>query len=111
MYAQTIKADVLSLWIHDWGFDYDTSFRFCDLMHEVLQICDEHKVDLYLPYLHTPKIDLIRDWLRMWVPYKDTRTCYNDFDEPCGECPSCIARQEIFNQINEEDDEDLTILN
>lgn len=110
MYAQTIKADVLSLWIHDWGFDYDCSFKFCDLMKEVLQICDKHQVELYLPYLHIPKEDLIRDWIRMWVPYEETRTCYNSDDKPCWLCPACKSREEIFNKINWEN-ENLSILN
>ena len=102
MYAQNIKADVLSMWIHDWGFDYDCSFKFCDLMKEVLEICDARQVELYLPYLHIDKKGLIEDWIRMEVPYEKTRTCYNDDDVPCGMCPSCKARDEIFSKLAEE---------
>lgn len=102
MYAQDIKADVLSLWIHDWWFDYDCWKKFCWLLKQIIACSDAHKVELYLPYLHTSKRELIKDWIRMWVPYDKTRTCYNGLDEPCWQCPSCKARQEIFNDILEE---------
>ena len=110
MYAQDIQADVLGIWIHDWGFDYDCSKDFCAKMADVLRICDAHKVELYVPYLFMNKEELIKDWLRMKVPYEKTRTCYNDDDTPCWLCPACKAREEIFNKINWEN-EDLSVLN
>ena len=99
MYAQDIKADVLAMWIHDWGFDYDCWKKFCWLLKQIIAISDAHRVELYLPYLNIDKKGLIEDWLRMWVPYDKTWTCYNDWDKPCWKCPSCVAREEIFNQI------------
>ena len=102
MYAQELKADILWIWIHGWGFDYDCSVDFCSKMWEVLKICDAHKVELYVPYIFMSKEELILDWIRMWVPYEKTRTCYNDDDKPCGMCPSCKAREEIFNKLVEE---------
>lgn len=100
-YAQSIWADIVALWVH-WG-DHtiypDCRPEFIEKLNEIAQISDWNKVEIYCPYLNSSKIDIVEDWLKLWVDYSLTWTCYKWGEKPCGKCWSCTERLEAFEKI------------
>ena len=51
---------------------------------------------LEAPFINRNKADVVREGLRLGVPYELTWSCYEGGDHPCGHCGTCIDRQEAF---------------
>ena len=54
------------------------------------------RVSIEAPLLFKTKTEIIREGMRLKVPYKDTWSCYEGKDRPCGKCDSCIIRKKGF---------------
>lgn len=53
---------------------------------------------LEAPFVECSKAEVVAYGLRLGVPYHLTWSCYEGGDEPCGQCGTCIDRQEAFRQ-------------
>ena len=53
-------------------------------------------ISIEAPLLHMTKADIIREGLRLGVPYDRTTSCYNGGEEACGVCDSCRLRLKGF---------------
>ena len=42
------------------------------------------------------KKDVVREGLRLHVPYELTWSCYEGGDKPCGKCGTCLDRAAAF---------------
>ena len=51
---------------------------------------------IFTPLLMIDKIAIIREGLKLKVPYHLTRTCYKAQEKACGKCGSCRERKEAF---------------
>lgn len=60
-------------------------------------------IDLYTPFLHASKSEVIQYGLGLDVPFEDTWTCYEGGEKACGICPSCVERLEAFASVGIED--------
>ena len=58
---------------------------------------------LEAPFINCNKADVVREGLRLGVPYQLTWSCYEGGDHPCGHCGTCIDRQEAFRANGVED--------
>ncbi len=58
---------------------------------------------LEAPFINRNKADVVREGLRLGVPYELTWSCYEGGDHPCGHCGTCIDRQEAFRANGVED--------
>jgi len=58
---------------------------------------------LEAPFINCNKADVVREGLRLGVPYQLTWSCYEGGDRPCGHCGTCIDRQEAFRANGIED--------
>jgi 7-cyano-7-deazaguanine synthase len=77
---------------------WDITPTFVEKLNEVFALNDAINVSMYAPYASFTKVDIVKDALRMGVPYELTWTCYNpifvkDSYLPCHVCEACVERQ------------------
>lgn len=82
----------------DWaGNAYpDCSQEFVDAMGQAISQGTGGELRLEAPFVQWSKADIVREGLRLEVPYELTWSCYEGGDEPCGVCGTCIDRQRAF---------------
>ena len=54
-------------------------------------------VDLWTPYVHGSKADIVSDGARLGVPFAETWSCYKGGARHCGRCGTCVERREAFH--------------
>lgn len=87
---------------------WDITPEFIEALANVFKLNDNINLKLYAPYKYNTKTELIKDSLRLNVPYKETWTCYNPNVKekvavPCLECEACLEREKAFinNDVND----------
>jgi len=63
-------------------------------------------VELYAPFVHIPKDEIVRIGTELNVPYADTWSCYKGGEKHCGRCGTCVERREAFHLSGVEDPTD-----
>ena len=113
---QDIKEIALGLGIHQhsdiYAKDYwDISPKFAHKLQELLSLNDNVTMTIYAPYSAGFKSEIVRDAVRLNVPYELTWTCYNPqkaYDEPeetyvsCGVCEACLERESQARAVSDE---------
>ncbi|HJK01617.1 MAG TPA: 7-cyano-7-deazaguanine synthase QueC [Methanocorpusculum sp.] len=79
----------------------DCTPQFIDAMQRVISIGTqtEREIMLRTPFVSMTKTDILREGVRLRVPYEDTWSCYTTEDTSCGLCNSCISRQKAFADL------------
>lgn len=97
-YAISIKADVLLYGAHagDHTIYPDCRPEFIKQLRIAIRLADWHPVDLQAPYSNNTKADIVNRGLELGVDFKNTWTCYEGEEKPCGKCGSCSERAEAF---------------
>ena len=98
--ALSLGCSVLYYGAHhdDWaGNAYpDCSQEFVDAMAAAISQGTGGELSLKAPFVQWSKADIVREGLRLGVPYELTWSCYEGGDKPCGVCGTCIDRQRAF---------------
>ena len=99
-YAQSIWASIVALGVHNGDHEIypDCREEFMQKLNKAVEISDWHKVSLYYPLIDMDKWDIVKLWLKLWVDFAKTWTCYKWGEVPCGKCWSCMERQEAFEK-------------
>lgn len=74
----------------------DCSEEFLRAMGDAISIGTYRKVRLTAPFAKVGKAAVVREGLRLHVPYELTWSCYEGGDRPCGSCATCIDRAAAF---------------
>ncbi len=74
----------------------DCRADFVNAMQQVLALCDWQKIELRVPFLDLDKPEIVRRGAALGVDFARTWTCYTGGERPCGECGSCVERNEAF---------------
>ena len=74
----------------------DCSPAFTRSMSDAIRIGTYEKVTVTAPFVHMHKADIVREGLRLGVPYELTWSCYEGMEKPCGVCGTCIDRANAF---------------
>lgn len=74
----------------------DCSEGFLRAMGEAISIGTYRKVTLVAPFSACTKAEVVREGLRLRVPYELTWSCYEGGARPCGSCATCIDRAAAF---------------
>ena len=114
----------IGLGIHkhtEYDRDYwDIKPEFVDALDKVFSLNDCIDVSMYAPYANSEKSEIVKDALRLGVPYEKTWTCYDPQQHtigdqipgtaiveytPCLKCEACIEREKAgqaagVNNIN-----------
>jgi 7-cyano-7-deazaguanine synthase len=101
-YAVSLKASQVYYGAHsgDHAIYPDCRPEFVQKMNDVCQIANYDPVEIFSPYLHQSKIDILTDGLKMGLDYSQTWTCYNGREKACGKCGACQERLEAFKENN-----------
>lgn len=61
------------------------------------------QVRLEAPFVGLKKKDVVKEGLRLKVPYELTWSCYEGHDKACGKCGTCLDRKKAFelNGVND----------
>jgi 7-cyano-7-deazaguanine synthase len=54
-------------------------------------------VELYTPFVHRTKADIVVEGARHGTPFVDTWSCYKGGEVHCGRCGTCVERREAFH--------------
>jgi 7-cyano-7-deazaguanine synthase len=60
-------------------------------------------ISIETPLISWTKADIVREGMRLGVPYELTTSCYNGHAEACGECDSCRLRLKGFEEAGSKD--------
>lgn len=83
----------------------DCTPRFIESMQKaVLEGTQTEKpIIIETPFVNFNKTDILKEGIRMGVPYADTWSCYSESDKACGVCSSCLSRLKAFENLGVED--------
>ena len=81
----------------------DCSDAFNNAMREAIYLGSGNQLTIEAPFVNYTKADVVREGLRLGVPYELTWSCYEGGDKPCGKCGTCLDRIAAFkaNGIND----------
>jgi 7-cyano-7-deazaguanine synthase len=104
--AVGMKEIRIGLGIHkhtQYDRDYwDITPEFVNRLNHLLSLNDCMSIEMYAPYSDMTKDEIVKDAVRLQVPYKKTWTCYNPTEasntlskvfKPCLKCEACLERQ------------------
>ena len=74
----------------------DCTPMFYQAMNDAIYEGSGHLVTLSAPLLYFTKVDVVKEGLRLGVPYELTWSCYEGGEEPCHTCGTCIDRENAF---------------
>lgn len=74
----------------------DCSRDFYNMMKSAIFEGSGHAVTIVAPFVDKNKAAIVREGLRLHVPYELTWSCYEGGDVPCGKCGTCIDRLKAF---------------
>lgn len=74
----------------------DCSMNFVNKINSAIMEGTAGMIRVVAPYASTNKAGVVKDGLRMGVPYEYTWSCYVGGEKPCGKCGTCIDRAKAF---------------
>lgn len=74
----------------------DCSDAFNQSMRQAIEIGSGNQLTIEAPFVNFTKADVVREGLRLGVPYELTWSCYEGGDTPCGKCGTCRDRAAAF---------------
>ncbi len=109
-YAEVIGAEAIYIGVN--ALDYsgypDCRPAFIHKMEEVIATATKAGVEgrvtrIEVPLIYLSKADIIKEGIRMEVPYHLTTSCYLGDQAACGECDSCHLRLKGFAEAGVKD--------
>ena len=106
-FAESREADAIFIGVQ--SLDYsgypDCRPRFIEAFQKVIDLGtkDTTKITLFAPFIRMTKTDILREGLKLKVPYDQTWSCYRNEETACGTCGSCHFRREAFEAIGRQD--------
>lgn len=81
----------------------DCSEAFYQGMNQAVYEGSGKQLRIEAPFVKCNKAEVVKEGLRLKVPYKYTWSCYIGEEEPCGKCGTCLDRQRAFEANGIED--------
>ena len=81
----------------------DCSESFFDSMNSAVYEGSGRVLRLEAPFIRCDKAQVVKEGLRLGVPYGLTWSCYEGGERPCGRCGTCIDRRRAFEANNVQD--------
>lgn len=106
-FAEAYAADAIFIGVQ--SLDYsgypDCRPQFIDAFQKVIDLGtkDTTNISLFTPFISMTKTDILRQGIRLGVPYEHTWSCYRNEERACGSCGSCHFRKEAFAGIGIKD--------
>ncbi len=74
----------------------DCSDAFNEAMKSAIELGSGNQLTIEAPFVKWTKKDVVREGLRLHVPYELTWSCYEGGDKPCCKCGTCLDRAAAF---------------
>lgn len=74
----------------------DCSDAFNEAIKAAIELGSGNQLTIEAPFVKWTKKDVVREGLRLHVPYHLTWSCYEGGDKPCGKCGTCLDRAAAF---------------
>lgn len=74
----------------------DCSDAFNNAMKSAIELGSGNQLTIEAPFVKWTKADVVREGLRLNVPYHLTWSCYEGGEHPCGKCGTCLDRAAAF---------------
>ena len=74
----------------------DCSEAFVQAMNRSVQEGTGGALRIEAPFVRWNKAQIVKEGLRLGVPYELTWSCYEGGDKPCGRCGTCLDRLRAF---------------
>jgi len=106
-FAEAQEADAIFIGVQ--SLDYsgypDCRPQFIEAFQKVIDLGtkDTTKITLFAPFITMTKTDILKEGLKLGVPYEHTWSCYRNEGRACGTCGSCYFRKEAFAAIGRQD--------
>jgi len=106
-FAEARGADAIFIGVQ--SLDYsgypDCRPAFIEAFQNVINLGtkDTTEITLFTPFIRMTKTDILREGMRLGVPYEHTWSCYRNEGKACGTCGSCHFRQEAFAALGKKD--------
>jgi 7-cyano-7-deazaguanine synthase len=79
----------------------DCQPAFAAAVNAAAHVCDVRPIEVLSPFVRWTKGDIVRYGKKTGVPFELTWSCYEGGEKPCGNCSTCIDREEAFAQEEE----------
>lgn len=76
----------------------DCSAVFNEAMGKAIYEGSGRQLTIEAPFVNFTKAEVVKEGLRLKVPYQLTWSCYEGKDKPCGVCGTCIDRAKAFGE-------------
>ena len=76
----------------------DCSESFNHAMNDAIYIGSGNQLRVEAPFVTWTKADIVKEGLRLQVPYELTWSCYEGGDTPCRACGTCLDREKAFEE-------------
>nr|WP_319377712.1 7-cyano-7-deazaguanine synthase QueC [uncultured Methanoregula sp.] len=106
-FAEARGADAIFIGVQ--SLDYsgypDCRPAFIEAFQNVINLGtkDTTEITLFTPFIRMTKTDILREGMRLGVPYEHTWSCYRNEGKACGTCGSCHFRKEAFAAMGRKD--------
>jgi len=109
-YAETIAAEAVYIGVN--ALDYsgypDCRPEFVRSFEQTAALATKagvggRPVRIETPLVRMTKADIVREGVRLGVPFELTWSCYKGGDAPCGVCDSCLLRRKGFAEAGVRD--------
>lgn len=74
----------------------DCTPEFAEAMNKAINLGTYEKVTVVAPLINLNKAGVVREGLKLHVPYELTWSCYEGGEKACGTCGTCIDRLNAF---------------
>jgi 7-cyano-7-deazaguanine synthase len=106
-FAESRGADAIFIGVQ--SLDYsgypDCRPQFIEAFQRVIDLGtkDTTKITLFAPFINMTKTEILKEGIRLGVPYEHTWSCYRNEGKACGTCGSCHFRKEAFAALGRQD--------
>ncbi len=97
-YAESIGANAVYIGNHagDHPIYPDCRPEFISAMDLAARCGTYADVSVLSPFVNHTKTDIVREGVKLGVPYEMTYSCYEGRSAHCGKCGTCVERKEAF---------------
>lgn len=84
----------------------DCRLEFVNKINQLNAVNNKKYIPVFAPFIHKTKKDLVKIAIKTNAPHEMSWSCYENGDEPCGKCASCLERINGFMEAEKEMEEE-----
>lgn len=84
----------------------DCRIDFVEKINQLNAVNNKKYIPVFAPFIHRTKKDLVKIAIKTNAPHEMSWSCYENGDEPCEKCASCLERINGFMEAEKELEEE-----